>query len=451
MQVTRSLLSLVLLLVVTVQAILAVSGRATQNTFGVSVSPGKKSSLLHFSFPALTCPLNLITKLWIKDDNSNGERLVSLESPVTISASSFGWTKSASTFYLDALRVRGGSEGTAQSSMSKAVALLGILPGSDRKQSRKLEKQIALMDKQLRQSLQELSNLKSQQAKRGRTRQKYQKRQSQPDTATTLKVQIEALEKQVQNLQALKQSLESMLVERQKYVQSLEEQLSVQREQTQQTKDHYQEELETLQQELESNAQSQWHGLQDTLKERIAQAAASAHEAVVSTLDKRVQGAAQSVREDTLERLEQERQRSVNVVAKQRAKMRALAKALAVREKKLHSLELQRRVEYNQERKRQEQQAMEEQLQREKQELLAKMEEAKATQNKYLEGQQKEEAAAAAAAEAKRLASETKKTTPQNVNQGAAVHKGECWRRRVLWQPMTLPPSNTVKISFTDS
>ena len=30
------------------------------------------------------------------------------------------------------------------------------------------------------------------------------------------------------------------------------------------------------------------------------------------------------------------------------------------------------------------------------------------------------------------------------------IHKAECWQRRVVWQPLTLPPPNVIKVSFLD-
>ena len=361
------------------------------------------------------------------------------------------WVIGTCNFSREALLVRGG--GNAKYSPGRVLTTLGIFPQSSRKYAKTLEGQLASMDQQLRQSLQELTNLKSQMANRAATRQKYRKGKMEPNAASALKEQVEALENQVKDLRTMKQNLESMLSERRLYIQSLEEQLNTQQRLTEQTKESYQKELEVLNQELESKTQHQWHTLQDLMKGRIARAAASAHEAVVSTLDERVQGAAQSVRKDTLEKLEQERQRSVNAVAKQRTKMRALAKALAVREKKLHSLELQREVKSNLERKRLQQQAKEEQFKREKQELLAKMEEAKDIQIALeLDQRQKEEAAAD---EAERLAAEAKRNgastgSDTDINTDMKVHKAECWQRHVLWQPLTLPPSSVMKISFLD-
>ena len=361
------------------------------------------------------------------------------------------WVIGTRNFSRETLLVRGG--GNTKYSPGRVLTTLGIFPRSSQKYAKTLEDQLASMDQQLRQSLQELTNLKNQVAKRAATREKYRMGKTEPNAASTLKEQVEALENQVKDLQTMKRNLESMLSERSSYVQSLEEQLNAQRRLTEQTKESYQEELEVLNQELESKTQHQWHTLQDLMKERIARAAASAHEAVVSTLDERVHGAAQSVRNDTLEKLEQERQRSVDAVAKQRTKMRALAKALAVREKKLHLLELQREVKGNLERKRLRQQAKEEQLKREKQELLAKMEEAKEIQNTLdLEHRQKEQAAAD---EAKRLAVEAESNAASNssnsdIDTDVKVHKAECWQRHVLWQPLTLPPSSVMKISFLD-
>jgi myosin heavy subunit len=439
--------------------------------------------------------------------------------------------------------------------------------------SHALEDQIASMDQQLRQSLQELSNLKVQLDRRETNLSKYQKGSKPPgghhrsggklvnkDEATLLKEQVILLQNRIQSIQNKKSDFETLLVQKRRYIESLQEQLGEQQAKTQKVKERYQRELDCLQQELESKTQRQWNDLQGEMKERISRSAATAHEAVVSTLDAEVQRAARRVQKETLEQLEQERQRSAQAVGKQRAKMRALAKALAIREKKLHALEQQREQDQKEERKRQKEQALEDQLEREKQELLTQIEEAELIQTQLEWEQQQSELAVAAvevqaedviqdelapppppppaqttqtaagdasqpppsplpksfptkaqlaamtksqvsglasvtelykgrladlaaSAESKAKARWTdlaasaeartkphlqaiqskylgspetrkqKQTTSHEedeIKKEIKVHNVECWQRRVMWQPMTLPPSSVIKVSSTE-
>jgi hypothetical protein len=209
-----------------------------------------------------------------------------------------------------------------------------------------LEEQRDLLERQLRQTREELSLL----------RQQYQALQQskgndkflKADQARRLKHQITELQDEVRKLTELRQDLERMLQEEQMKVVALQTKVQELHEASGVMKDQYERELQFLRRDMEEQANRQLDALRALMENRMKEAlekarqaaekereqarlvAVKEREAAVRETERRLQ-----IQADKL--LAAEKKNAEEAVEREKVKMRKLIKALAEREKKLLS------------------------------------------------------------------------------------------------------------------
>jgi hypothetical protein len=393
------------------------------------------------------------------------------------------------------LQVRGGALPSFNKSRQKT---------SDRYRQA-LEEQIQVIGQQLRQGHEELVLMKKQLSKRQEKQQHQylpaaiQGARSSNDMSSeerkSLQQETSSLGKQVKTLENMKTELETMLLKQYERVQQLEALLEGEQTLTASLQVKYEKQMEQLQADLAKTTREQMEQIVKFYEERMAQAAVAAEQAVLVTLEECLLVLTARVQQETQLELQEERQRAMVAVEKQRQKMRQVAKALAQRENKIRQKEdvtkeqdqqkeLQKRellesiqeegrlkvLEAKREQERLEKEAKALELDEKQQQLFAEaasknqqeeeMAEVPPTraakreqvrlekQAKALELKEKQQQLFAEAESKKQLSSSQTIPSKTSSSQPPVVHKAECWQRHVPWQPMMYPPQSVTKVSF---
>ena len=199
-----------------------------------------------------------------------------------------------------------------------------------------LEDQVLLMDRQLRQTRDELAKL----------REQWSTKSSPPDEdavvskaskaeLAALKQQVLTLTEQVNELTKMKEDLQNMLEREQAKVVELEDALAQERQLTLELQEGYELQLQELQAQLEKKAQQQMDDLRKLMEKRVEQAAETARIAAQKMVQEQIELATAQLKLEQQRELDAERKRSEQAVEVEKRKMRKLVKALAIREKKI--------------------------------------------------------------------------------------------------------------------
>ena len=244
----------------------------------------------------------------------------------------------------NALLARGGSGSgsTRRKGFSSWIPFWKFQPSASELYRQTLEDQVLLLDRQLRQSRDELILLRKQlgtgmgsSSSSSSSSSSGRSTRTQKATTSALKQQVATLQSQVNQLERMKLQLEQLLEEEQRKVGELERQLQEQQALTEEIKERYERQLEALQQQLEQTARDQMRVLEKMWEERLKQAVEAATVAALAEVETKLAQATERVRQEKEREIEMERRRSTEAVEREKMKMRKLVKALAIREKKL--------------------------------------------------------------------------------------------------------------------
>lgn len=296
-----------------------------------------------------------------------------------------------------------------------------------------------------------------------------------------LQQQLEALQEQLEDLTQAKQALVDVLEDQERQIQNLVEQCEQAHQHGRDVQASYQLQLDQLTLQLHHQTQDQLTQLQQVLQQQIQQAQQQAKEQVWAEAKERIAKITAQLQRQFDAELQAERLKTAQAIERQRQKMRSLAKAMALREKKLYQqqqldlLKDQERRQRTAALKLQQQKQLEEQMQQQR--LQQQHEEAERMQQQLLlrqqeqerllqqeqerkhkleaEKQKKEEQARLdklATAAAKVVPPLPKVLSPFRTSKSKAANKQESianpvstrsraanWQRRVPWQP-GLPP-----------
>ena len=199
-----------------------------------------------------------------------------------------------------------------------------------------LEDQVLLMDRQLRQTRDELTRLREQwTVKTGPPDGNSAIPNASKEELAALKQQVSTLTLQVKQLTKMKEELEEMLEKEQARVDELEEALAQERQLTKELQEGYERQLKELQVQLEKKAQKQLDDLRKLMEQRVEQAAEAARISAQRMVQEQIDLATTQLRLEQQREMDAERRRSEQAVDAEKRKMRKLVKALAIREKKI--------------------------------------------------------------------------------------------------------------------
>jgi myosin heavy subunit len=209
-----------------------------------------------------------------------------------------------------------------------------------------LEEQRDLLERQLRQTREELSLLR--QHYQTLQRSKGNDRLLKDDQSRRLKQQITELQDEVRKLTELRQDLERMLQEEQLKVVALQTKVRELHEAKGAMKDQYERELQYLRRDMEEQANRQLEALRALMENRMKEALEKARQAaekereqarITALKDKEaaVRETERRVQLQADKQLLAEKKNAEEAVEREKVKMRKLIKALAEREKKLLS------------------------------------------------------------------------------------------------------------------
>lgn len=219
-----------------------------------------------------------------------------------------------------------------------------------RKYRELLEEQVFMLDKQLRQSQNELALLRRQL----KTSQSLLHRSAHPGArimghqadklrALTenqdLKKRVGSLTQEVLQLEKIRDELQTMMEVQHAKMQELEAKLNSKELENQQMAAHFERELQRLVKEMDAKYRKQIADLTKLMEARVTEAALHARHVAMADLESKVAEATDAERRRGERLLEEERKRSEASVEREKVKMRKLAKALFEREKKLNTLD----------------------------------------------------------------------------------------------------------------
>jgi chromosome segregation ATPase len=221
--------------------------------------------------------------------------------------------------------------------------------------SKLLQEQTFLLDRQLRQSEEELLQVK----KRFKALQEQQVQQTassvtkgrhrevaQKQIIHTLKQQVAQLEQDVSRITAMRDEFQVFLTEQQEKVQTLQDQLATAATESDAAEERFERQLTALHEELEAETTKQLEELrimiEQKMKVALEQARVSAAEelkgarvSAAKELKEAVEKTEHRVQQQAEKRLQEEQRKAQKAVEQEKVKMRKLVKALAKREKKL--------------------------------------------------------------------------------------------------------------------
>ena len=226
-------------------------------------------------------------------------------------------------------------------------------PTAARKYRQLLQEQVIMLDKQLRQSQDELSllrrQLKTSQSLLHRTGSPSLRTKSSEQQAEKLKAlgdnqdmkkRILSLTREVAALETMRKDLQTIINNQHQKMEDLEQQLKQEKDASEMTLQKHQRELEKIKRDIETKYQKQLAELTALMNKRVTEAAEHARQVALRELDQKVEAATVAERTKGQKLLDAERKRSDAAVEREKVKMRKLAKALFEREKKLNTLDL---------------------------------------------------------------------------------------------------------------
>ena len=225
-------------------------------------------------------------------------------------------------------------------------------PTAARKYRQLLQEQVIMLDKQLRQSQDELSllrrQLKTSQSMLHKTGSPSLRTKSSEQQAEKLKAlgdnqemkkRILSLTREVTALEKMREDLQAIIDNQHKKMQDLEQQLKQEKDASAMTLQKHQRELENLKRDIETKYQKQLADLTALMNKRVIEASEHARQMALKELDQKVEAATVAERTRGQKLLDAEIKRSDAAVEREKVKMRKLAKALFEREKKLNTLD----------------------------------------------------------------------------------------------------------------
>jgi chromosome segregation ATPase len=233
-----------------------------------------------------------------------------------------------------ASEVRGGSGGWSR---------LFRLPPSYRYR-KLLEEQTFLLDRQLRQSEEELMQVKKRfkalqdqqlQKTASSVTKERQREVAEKQTIHALKQQVAQLEQYVSRITAMRDEIQVLLTEQQGKVQTLQDQLASATTESDVAKERFERQLTALQQELEAKTTKQLEELRIMMEDKMKAALEHARVSAAKDLKEAVEKTEHRVEQQAEKRLQEEQRKAEKAVELEKVKMRKLVKALAKREKKL--------------------------------------------------------------------------------------------------------------------
>jgi chromosome segregation ATPase len=224
-----------------------------------------------------------------------------------------------------------------------------------KKYSKLLQEQTFLLDRQLRQSEEELLQVKKrfkalqeqqlQQTASSVTKERQQE-VAQNQIIRTLKQQVAQLEQEISRITAMRDEFQVFLTEQQEKVQTLHDQLATAATESDAAEERFGRQLTALQEELEAEKTKQLEELrimmEQKMKVALEQARVSAADelkgarvSAAKELKEAVEKTEHRVQQQAEKRLQEEQKKAQKEVEQEKVKMRKLVKALAKREKKL--------------------------------------------------------------------------------------------------------------------
>lgn len=249
---------------------------------------------------------------------------------------------------------------TNGASSSSLAGVLGIPRGgawyfgkttAARKYKQLLRDQASLLERQLRQSTEELALLRRQlktsqtllhrsspQGVRSRSAEQQANKLRALAENQDLKKRCNSLESEVESLLKMKDELQAMMDRQTEKMKELEAQLSAKGEENAKLEEKYQREMEKLKKEIDAKYQKQIAELTKLMEQRVKEAAEHARQVALREVEAKIVQATTEERQRGEKLLQEERKRSEAAVEREKVKMRKLAKALFEREKKLNTL-----------------------------------------------------------------------------------------------------------------
>jgi len=219
-----------------------------------------------------------------------------------------------------------------------------------RKYRELLEEQVKTLDKQLRQSQDELALLRRQL----KTSQSLLHRNRVPSKSSSdvqtaklqalaenhdLKNRIQSLTREVDALSKMRDDLQTIIDNQHKKMVELEERMKQQATESSALTARHEKAMEQLKRDIESKYQKQLADLTALMNKRVQEAQESARQQALKEVSFKVQQATAAERARGEKLLDDERKKSEAAVEREKVKMRKLAKALFEREKKLNTLD----------------------------------------------------------------------------------------------------------------
>lgn len=198
---------------------------------------------------------------------------------------------------------------------------------------RSLEHQVSIMDRQVRKSQEEASQLRQLlKVSHDKTRKaSLEDRKQLVAREISLKQELSQLQKYIQELETLRDELEALLKAEQENVASLEQSLAELKEESSNEKIRLTEELQAL---LEKESNEKMDKLRKLMDQRIHETIEITTRKLEIQRERDIQSAVEEEQAKAQLQLIKERQRLEKDVEKERIKMRKLVKALAIKEKK---------------------------------------------------------------------------------------------------------------------
>jgi len=345
-----------------------------------------------------------------------------------------------------------------------------------------LEDQITWLEQQMRQVMEEKRLVQSQAKK---VKRMDSLRQSGRNTSANRELKL--LEEEYQELDQGKVALEEMLQDHQRKVEHLTALCRRASDKRAEMQKDYESQVQSLEQELHHQTQTELERLERLLQQRIKDAQERARQQVLDQAPERINQATAALTAEFAQQIQEERKQTQDALSKQRLKMRSLAKAMALREKKLA-----RQQKNDQETAQRQQATRDKVLRKQKKQVLQQQRQSQQVQpredleqqRQRLQDQRKSAKQAMLKEQEQKL---QQKTTPPVPNDSSSnwplsklwttkiastKHVGKslpnkssrptvsnketrktpleapvaCWQRRVPWQPLSLPPN--VKVTF---
>ena len=221
-----------------------------------------------------------------------------------------------------------------------------------RKYRELLQEQVQTLEKQLRQSKDELALLRRQlkvsQSLLHRTGSPSLRTVSSEKQSEKLKViaennelkkKITSMTKEVGQLEKMRNDLKAVIEQQHKKMEELEEKLKTMDSDNASLVEKYEQQIERLKKDIDAKYQKQIEDLSRLYEKRVEEAEERGRQMVLRDVDARVEKATAEERAKYEKLLAEERRKSEAAIEREKVKMRKLAKALFERERKLNTLD----------------------------------------------------------------------------------------------------------------